>query len=222
MSKPEYFTRHFDLIPAEAYDKKIIVVGAGAIGSFTVLSLAKMGYRNIHVYDFDTIEPENISSQFYPTNRVGVLKVVALKEMIWNFTGIAVAMVPEAVTPETKLSCDILISAVDSMSVRKMLFEIANCHYLIDPRMGAEYASMNTVTMKNRAERENYAKSLFSDAEAVQERCTAKTTIYTVFLIAGQVMKAVKDITTGSEPISSLDWSIKHNALVAFSNGRKL
>lgn len=221
----EFITRHRDLISPEAYAKKIVVVGAGAIGSFVVLSLAKMGYHNIHAYDFDTVEPENIGSQFFNIESIGKKKVDALGRMVWDFTGIAIQMHDREVKEGERLDAHIVISAVDNMKVRKMLYEASDCHYLIDPRMGAEYATMTTVKMDgSKSEHESYQKSLFSDEEAVRERCTAKTTIYTVLLIAGQVVKAVKDITTGSEDkrVTDLDWSIKDNAMLAFSNGRRL
>jgi molybdopterin/thiamine biosynthesis adenylyltransferase len=232
MFKQEYITRHRDLINPEAYNKKIVVVGAGAIGSFVVLALAKMGFQNIHVYDFDTVENENISSQFYSTQSIGMHKAPALFEMVKAFTGISINFHVAKIMDSDTLEGDIVISAVDSMAVRRMILNISNTYWLIDPRMGAEYATMEVVDAQNEKSREDYKRSLFSDSEAVQERCTAKTTIYTVLLIAGQVVKAVKDITSFSDakdgsyvqrdPITNLDWNIRDNALLAFSNGRKL
>lgn len=223
--KIEYITRHLDLIPEKAYDKKIIVVGAGAIGGFTVLALAKMGYKNIHVYDFDTVEPENIGAQFFDTASIGKKKVDALSKMVWNFTGIRIYGYDKKVSISDNLSGDIVISAVDNMDVRRMIFGQSDCYWLIDPRMGAEYATMNVVRIAEgtEAEHKNYIGTLHTDAESVQERCTAKTTIYTVLLIAGQVVKAVKDLTTSNEQkrIITLDWSIKENAMLCFGeNGR--
>lgn len=220
--REEYITRHRDLVTPAALGRKITVVGAGAIGSFTILALAKMGYYNIHVYDFDTVETENIGAQFFDTASIGKKKVDALMEMVWNFTGLVLNIHDYKITPTDVLDTDILITAVDSMEVRSMLAKNSNCNWLIDPRMGAEYATMNVVATADSEGYKSYLKTLFPDGEAVQERCTAKTTIYTVLLISGQVVKAVKDITMEQEPITSLDWSIKQNAMLAFSNGRKL
>lgn len=220
--QPEFITRHRDLVKPEALQRKITVVGAGAIGSFVVLSLAKMGFNNIEVYDFDTVEAENIGAQFYDTESIGKKKVDALINMVWNFTGTVITARDQKILPIDVISTDILIAAVDNMEVRAMLAKNSNCNYLIDPRMGAEYATMNVVQMNNYEAYKDYQKSLYTDGEAVQERCTAKTTIYTVLLIAGQVVKAVKDIVMEQEPITALDWSIRQNAMLAFSNGRKL
>lgn len=222
--KPEFITRHRDLMNPEAYGKKIVVVGAGAIGSFVVLSLAKMGFHNIHVYDFDTIDNENIGNQFYPTTAVGQPKVLALAEMIHMFSGIKITPYEQKILRGDRISADIVIAAVDSMEVRSLIYEASDCYWLIDPRMGAEYAVMRVLKYAegSKEDHANYCATLYSDAEAVQERCTAKTTIYTVTMIAGQVVKAVKDITTAQAYISSLEWNIGKNAMLAFSDGVKL
>jgi molybdopterin/thiamine biosynthesis adenylyltransferase len=223
MFKPEYITRHLDLVSEKQLSTNITVVGAGAIGSFTVLALAKMGFYNITVVDFDTVEPENIGAQFFPTSAIGKYKAEALQQMVFDFTGIKINAVNQKVADMEQFPCDMIISAVDNMAVRKMIYDTAYARYIIDPRMAAEYATMNVVDLSVKSMRDSYEKTLFSDSEAVQERCTAKTTIYTVLLIAGQIVKAVKDVTSEQEFIKSLDWNISKNAMLAFSSqGGKL
>ena len=223
MFKPEYITRHLDLVSEKQLSTNITVVGAGAIGSFTVLALAKMGFYNITVVDFDTVEPENIGAQFFPTSAIGKYKAEALQQMVFDFTGIKINAVNQKVADMEQFPCDMIISAVDNMAVRKMIYDTAYARYIIDPRMAAEYATMNVVDLSVKSMRDSYEKTLFSDNEAVQERCTAKTTIYTVLLIAGQIVKAVKDVTSEQEFIKSLDWNISKNAMLAFSSqGGKL
>jgi molybdopterin/thiamine biosynthesis adenylyltransferase len=223
MFKPEYITRHLDLVSEKQLSTNITVVGAGAIGSFTVLALAKMGFYNITVVDFDTVEPENIGAQFFPTSAIGKYKAEALQQMVFDFTGIKINAVNQKVADMEQFPCDMIISAVDNMAVRKMIYDTAYARYIIDPRMAAEYATMNVVDLSVKSMRDSYEKTLFSDNEAVQERCTAKTTIYTVLLIAGQIVKAVKDVTSEQTFIKSLDWNISKNAMLAFSSqGGKL
>lgn len=223
MFHEDQLTRHRELITDNALSTPITVIGAGAIGSFTVLSLAKMGFNNIAVYDFDTVEVENLGAQFFATNCVGMPKVEALKKMVMDFTGIEITAVNEKILPTRNPTfTNIVISALDNMEARAMIPDLFISKYIIDPRMGAEYATLN-VTATDSASMEKYFKTLYSDSEAVHERCTAKTTIYTVLLISGQVVKAVKDITMGKPFIKTLDWSIRDNSLVAFSSeGQKL
>lgn len=224
MFKEEFITRHADILGGDALNKEITIVGAGAIGSFTTLALAKMGFQDITVYDFDTIEPENMGNQFFPVECIGQSKVQALKGMVKAFTGIEIKAAEQKLDPQSgSIPGDYLISAVDSMEVRKFLYEdLCTTRWLIDPRMGAEYATLYTLDMQ-KGNFKDYEKTLYSDEDAVRERCTAKTTIYTVLMIAGQIVKAVKDTATGSEYMKVMDWNIAGNEMVAFSSeGRKL
>ena len=220
--KRTYLTRQAEIIPAEKQGLSIVVVGAGAIGSFTALALAKMGYGNITVYDFDTIDDENMNCQFYRTSDIGKKKAVAIKELVYDFTGFEIKTFDAKVDRNSVLNANIVISAVDSMEVRKLIGETAMCNWLIDPRMGAEYATLDVVKFDKDGQKK-YLDSLYTDAEAGHERCTAKSTMYTVNLIAGQVAKAVKDITVEAPYIKTMDWAIDKNAMIAFnSEGNKL
>ena len=221
--RPEFLTRHLDLLdPALAASKKIHIIGAGAIGSFTALSLAKMGFTDITVYDDDVIDPENMNCQFYPISMIERKKVDALKELISDYTMVDITTVDSRVDSTTLFQGDFLIVAVDNMKTRKEVFE--SCwatDTLIDPRMAAEYCTMEVV--RQGEDTSSYKGSLFSDSEAVQERCTAKSTIYTSIMIAGEVCKAVKDITKNESYIRSLEWDIGSGSRLAWNSmGTKL
>ena len=65
------FSRGMDLFDPVAHGaKKILIVGAGGIGSTTAYTLAKMGCSNITVVDFDEVEIHNCSSQFYSAKQI--------------------------------------------------------------------------------------------------------------------------------------------------------
>lgn len=190
----DHLLRQYDLIPEKALGTTISIIGAGAVGSWTSLCLAKMGFIKQEVYDMDTIEIENMNCQFYPMSDIGEHKVEALDKLISDFTGENV----KAITGEYKgspLLGNIVISAVDSMAVRKLIFENCYSDYLIDPRMSAEALLLHIVDMKNPAQKEAYAKTLYTDGEAMHEKCTAKATIYCANILSGLVCKAVKNIS---------------------------
>ncbi len=218
--REEYLTRQSDLIPQNILHQQIIIVGAGAIGSFTTLSLAKMGFRNIKVYDYDIIEDENMNCQFYPISEIGNKKVHALQRMVKEFTGVVIEDFDMEVNDHFNFVGAYLICAVDSMSVRKMLFEKCwNTSYLIDPRMSAEYAMIETLYVADKGERfESYEATLYTDDDAVQERCTAKATMYTVMLIAGQISKIVKDTSLYNNYLRTIDWNIENNQIFSWDN----
>ena len=86
------YHRQLDILDPKSMDVPVTIIGAGATGSFTALSLAKMGIRNITIYDFDTVEEHNLPNQFYRQCDLGKRKVEALRE-----AGAAVADKPSDV-----------------------------------------------------------------------------------------------------------------------------
>src|SRR6202021_406085 len=75
------YSRHF-VIPevgekgqAKLLDSKVLLLGAGALGSSSSLYLAAAGVGTIGLVDFDTVDLSNLQRQIiHTTDRVGVLK----------------------------------------------------------------------------------------------------------------------------------------------------
>jgi len=213
-------TRQLDLIPLEVLGEKITIIGAGAIGSFTALALAKMGFGDITIIDFDKIEEENMNSQFYRYSDIGTKKVTALQKLVADFTKTEIAARDERY--ERGTFPGIVISAVDSMEVRKRIWmnhknQAPFTKAIIDPRMGAETALLYVMSPMDERDIESYEKTLYTDDSAVQERCTAKATIYTANMLSGLVAKAVKDLVTSPGKYLRLaQWSIKDDQFIAW------
>ena len=93
MNAETLFHRQLDIIPLERLQKaQVTVIGAGAVGSFTTFTLAKMGIGKITVYDHDTVELHNIPNQLFSRRRTcDQTKVDALAEIvIWEFHGVEI------------------------------------------------------------------------------------------------------------------------------------
>lgn len=212
----QYLTRQSDLINQDLLAKKIGVVGAGAIGSFTCLSLAKMGCDMLTVWDDDKVTAANMNCQFYRINDIGCDKVTALNSLVHDFTGIEITPIKQRVIASHAMDSYLVISAVDSMQARMDIFKACQAgltRYLIDPRMSAEYAQLHVVDLSSAEDIEHYKGTLYSDAEAVQERCTAKSTIYTANLLSGYVVKVVKSVLCNTPYPVEIQWSIKNDDL---------
>ncbi len=214
----DHLTRQLDLIPLATLGQSITVIGCGAIGSFTVLSLAKMGFENITVYDFDEVSIENMNCQFYRFSDIGKPKAFALQSLVKDFTNADITAKNERY--EAQPLQGIVITAVDSMKARKIVWERLKksfgVQYLIDPRMSAEYALQYVINPHNEADRITYEKVLYTDENSVQERCTAKATMYTATMISGYVAKAVKDVVTKGNYARVSHWDIGMNYLLAW------
>lgn len=205
-------TRQLDIIPMEVLDTPVTVIGAGAIGSFVTLALAKMGFYDFMVYDDDKIEPENMNCQFFRVGDVGKNKARALGQLVKSFTEEDIAEFPYKWEPKHAPNQGVVITAVDNMDVRRQVFEAhkgqaPNTKWVIDPRMSAEVCSVQFYNPADPLSCERYQKTLYSDNESVEERCTAKSTVYTVLSISGLVAVTVKNLLTGN-PSEFVEWHI--------------
>lgn len=225
MSQEQFFenahlTRQMKLIPLEILEEPITIIGAGAVGSFTALSLTKMGFTNITVFDDDKIDVENMNCQFYRFQDIGKQKVLALKDLIKDFTGVEIDARNQLYEAGTFKG--IVISAVDSMKVRKLIWDNhketgIGTKLIIDPRMGAEQALIYAMSPWNPADFVSYENTHYTDENAVEEDCTAKATMYTATMLAGQVCKIVKDFLVKSVPYARTTlWGIKENTYKSF------
>lgn len=215
LTKHAHLTRQLDLIPLTSLDLPVNVIGVGAIGSFAVLSLAKMGMRNITVWDHDEVSVENMSNQFFRFKDIGANKATSLASLVYDFTGVTITAHPRKYdttgsVDQDKLLQGIVISAVDSMQVRREIYESLllyskGVRLLIDPRMGAEVYLQFALKLRD----EWYKATLYSDKDAVQEACTAKSTVYTAGLAAGMITKTVKNFITNQPYPKNVSWDIK-------------
>lgn len=181
------------------------IIGAGAIGSFVTLALAKMGFKNLVVYDFDKIEDHNIDNQMYPLGSVRKRKVIALRDMVKDFSGeniLAMAKPSDGANllrtmrRLNETGTKIIIMAVDSLDVRKKIAEslVGSNIWLIDPRMGAKVYELYVNKAWDYQALAGYLDSFIPDSEASPELCGQKSIIYTVLGIAAEVCNAVHKI----------------------------
>ena len=191
------YQRHWDMVDVEMlHTLPIKIIGTGSVGSFTCLSLSKMGAHNIEVYDDDMVDEVNISNQFFRLNDIGEYKVDALQSLISSFEEVPIKTNPEKCTGDENLE-GIVIVALDSMLPRKRIWDKIkgkdSVKLFIDPRMGGRIARIYSVNPKNGVE--EYEKTLYSDDDSAPERCTERTIIYNVLGISSFICKLVEDYT---------------------------
>lgn len=198
MNESKYH-RQLDIINPKLLNVPVTVIGAGATGSFTALSLAKMGVTDITVYDFDTVEEHNLPNQFYRQSDIGKPKVNALQSIIHDFEGITISARNEKYHGQ-RLS-GIVIVCVDSMDARIQIWKFVknnmNVKLFIDSRMGAEVMRVYTINPIDIYQCWMYEENLYPSSEALQERCTAKSIMYTVLSIASLLANQVKKFVGG-------------------------
>lgn len=68
--------------------KLITVCGAGALGSNVSESLVRMGVSRIRIVDLDRVATENLGNQAYRTSDVGMMKVHAMRNILFAAAGV--------------------------------------------------------------------------------------------------------------------------------------
>lgn len=174
-------------------DVHILVGGAGGIGSWTSLLLARAGFKPL-IYDFDMIEEHNIGGQLFSKKLVGKFKVDAIAQVIKEFSDDEVIVFNEKIDAGSPTNI-YAISAFDNMIARQQMFaswqrefgENPDAIY-IDGRLNAEQMQIFCLRGGDVANQANYAQEhLFDDAAVEDAPCTMKQTSHAAAMIAAHI-----------------------------------
>ena len=117
------YSRHF-VIPevgekgqAKLLDAKVLLLGAGALGSSSALYLAAAGVGTIGLVDFDVVDLSNLQRQIiHATDRVGMLKTESAQKSI------------NAINPGVKvIRHEVRLSSENVMDIIKDYDVVVNC-----------------------------------------------------------------------------------------------
>jgi hypothetical protein len=177
--------------PARLVNCHAVVIGVGAIGRQVALQLAALGVPAMTLYDPDTVAVENLAPQGFWESDLGRTKVEAVADIARKqFPAIELTGVPERfrasavrgwpANREIAVFC-----CVDSIDTRKLIWQAVRdaVGFFTDGRMAAEL--IRVLASGRPGADAAYAKTLFPGAEAYQESCTARSTIYASNIAAG-------------------------------------
>lgn len=209
------FTRFSDIVPTDAIASlRVVMIGAGGIGAPAAICLAKCGVSQLEIWDFDLVGAENVGPQMYGPRQVGQPKVTVLKRMIgqqsdWCEVRTVNSRFTSSQHAETMANADVIISAVDSLAVRKDIWSsIPNDgrrRLLIDPRMGAEVLTVFSVLP---GLSDKWYEATF-EGEPVNLPCTAKATFYTGFIAGAMVGQALKAWVCGERVLQEMHLDLR-------------
>lgn len=197
------YTRQEDIISRKLLtDSDISVIGAGAIGSFAALTLAKMGARTITVYDEDGVEDHNLPNQFYRKQDIKQFKVEALSQILAEFSDTRVRAINKPYV--NQILRNTVVVATDSMASRKLVWEQFlkqnKSQNLIEARMGAELGMVYTIKKGNTKFTKHdipfYQDRLYTDDKVKPLPCTGRSIIYNILMISSLICRAYKSVLT--------------------------
>lgn len=106
---------------------RLVVCGAGAVGSNLVNNLVRQGFRSIRVIDDDRIESHNVGTQTYSTGDVGAFKADVLQADVFRAVGAEIEAERKRLTEKNvdKLlgGADVVIDGFDNTASRRLVTE---------------------------------------------------------------------------------------------------
>jgi hypothetical protein len=176
---------------------KVLVIGAGGIGSNLVHMMASMGVSNISVLDFDAVHEENVAPGWFSIQNLGNAKVDAIRLTAFEWYGLEVDAIfgrIEDYIPDKEW--DIVMVSTDSLQSRKLAYQklAGSTRWWVDARMGATGIEVFAFQPNSDLD-EQYRPSLEFVAEPLP--CGQKATApLTKGIIPGLVGQVVFDIVT--------------------------
>ena len=174
--------------------KNIIIGGAGGIGSWMSLLLARQQF-DILLVDYDTVEEHNMGGQFFRGLDINKKKVEAVEDSLIMYANTRINTYNGRYDEEFCPVEDYMIAGFDNMEARKFMFE-QWCNHVttnniedamfIDGRMMAEgyiaYFVQNTPELI-----EAYKSTLFNSNDIEDDVCTMKATTFSATMLCSRI-----------------------------------
>ena len=114
----------YEFFQPEKYQGRIHIVGCGSVGSTVAENLVRCGITNLTLWDFDKVEPHNLTNQMFRQQDVGKLKVEALRDLLSEINPDVkntAVLKPDGWSGE--IMSGIIVLAVDSIEIRREIVE---------------------------------------------------------------------------------------------------
>ncbi len=107
---------------------RVLVCGAGALGSNLIVNACRMGFSQVTVIDRDRVEEHNVGTQVYSVEDVGGMKADILRNLIYRDVGEEIDSIAKELDEKnaSKLlkDCDLVIDSFDNSDARKIVTDV--------------------------------------------------------------------------------------------------
>jgi molybdopterin/thiamine biosynthesis adenylyltransferase len=198
--------RHEGLLGSKrAAELSVMIVGCGAVGSWTALVMGKMGFRKFTLVDYDMVEDVNVSVQAFGALAIGDSKVKALRDTLVRDVELEdgeVVLVEDKFTGEVAKKVDVCVASMDNIKGRQEVWEAMRekCKLFVDPRMGAQFLEVHAVEKGDERGVEEDKKVIYPKSEEfTEEPCSEKAIAYTAAMAGAQVANMVRQWAVGEK-----------------------
>lgn len=113
---------------------KIVICGAGALGSNLAVNLARMGMTKLTVIDRDRVEEHNIGTQVYGVDDIGALKAEILRNLIYREIGEEIVCITQELREQNAIKLlrghDLVVDAFDNSVSRRAIYDTCKSNNL--------------------------------------------------------------------------------------------
>lgn len=185
--------------------QNIMLIGAGGIGSWLALSLARIGH-SLYLVDDDRVDRTNINGgQMFRMTDLDGYKVHAVAGICRDFGCLSsIVGLEEKFLGIESGNLPIMIGAVDNMLTRRSIFDAWRVSserlLLLDGRLTGEMYEVFAIQGDKPEQLEEYErKHLFSDEETVELDCTTKQTTFAAMGIASVITATLCNFLTNKK-----------------------
>jgi len=181
------------LVPEELLTKfNFKIFGVGSVGSHFALALAKTGFKNIEVFDMDTVDEENIGPQAFMFSHLKMKKVDAIATLIKDATNTEIIATDGMITEESIINAEpntFYCCFFDSFEGRKIVFDKLKDMPIkfVDGRIGGYNARYYIVDCSNEEEVISYGKTLVT-GKTSELACGEKASCPINYELAGKLV----------------------------------
>jgi molybdopterin/thiamine biosynthesis adenylyltransferase len=222
------YSRQREIFEPDKFNLPVHVIGCGATGSWAAVMLAKLGVKELHLHDFDTVEEHNIPNQLFwaytdipyenggKEGQIGLKKVTACRDQVFWTAGIRAEEHDGRVTGDTLLS-GIVFVLTDTMASRAEIFNKAlknnvQVPLVIETRMSTEGGRVYAFNPSSRPQNVAYAKTLYTDEESMVSVCgIAQTLAPTAALMASLAVWQMIKFHNGDEIDNEILFDARNN-----------
>lgn len=199
LTRGEWNERQSRIIHPTLADKDIIIAGAGMVGSWATLGLARVA-GSITVLDFDEVEPVNIGVQAFNRTHEGMNKAKALASMCEGFPITVIEGTAPQDFPEVKFSGKntMVVSAVDSLDARREIGEWASKNgvsFLVETRVRGELLAV--LTVQRSEDYQPYISAIPQEDDVEDVPCGLNGAVQTGMFAGSKVVSAVNGFCKG-------------------------
>ena len=221
---PEFavdFTDQAGFFDRDSYAGTVTIIGLGGIGASIIPTLVTMGFEDFEIWDPDVVEPRNIASQLlYRPCDLFRFKAEVCKEYLLAYGAKNVRIVKEFFTTDSPLKGGIVISGVDTMAARKVIWEAIKAHqekcetnldlspvdFYLDGRIGGLQMSLFGVEPFDGDWYER--KWLFSDEEAAELPCGQRAIVFPAVALGAIMASYLMNYLQGEMPPKRVDFHL--------------